>query len=309
MLTLFNTNRCNLHCIYCSTNSGKRLSGELTLHEKKHLVLEAKKMGAELIALCGSGEPMLDKDFYPLIEYIHKLGMVTEVVTNGTRISPKNAKWLYNHNAYVVFKLNSFNQKTTDTLVGKKNAYRWVKYGRIKIPHGLKCLLDAGFTKLPRKLFFCAPIQLQCIISRYNYHDISEIASFCRDNNIYFFLETLIWDGRALKNRDLLELSSGQNKYLYKQIKKLTNLEFFVHQKRVGCVLEKNPVVGVTGDIRICYSRRCNAGNVRKQPLAELYDKAQQIRKQQAIPFYKGIFGNRFKTCSGREYLIRNLKK
>lgn len=309
MLTLFNTNKCNLNCIYCSTDSGKRLLDELSLDEKKRLVREAHEMGAELIALCGSGEPMLDKDFYPLVEYINSLGLITEIVTNGTCINKKNAKWLYHHNSYIVFKLNSFNKKTTGALVGKKNAYKWVKYGNREIPYGLKCLIDTGFNKIPRKLFFCAPFQVECITSKYNYKDIPEVAAFCRDNNIYFFLETIIWDGRALKNRNMLELAPEHYKLLYKRLKNMTNLEFLIHQKRVGCVLEKNPVVGVTGDIRICYSRGCNIGNVKDRSLKNLYTEAQRLRKQQSIPFYKGILRNRFKTCAGRDYFLRKMIK
>ena len=161
MFTLFTTNKCNLNCIYCSTEAGKKLQNELTLDEKKKIILEAKDMGAKLVNICGSGEPMLDDDFYKLVGFIDSLGLNTEVVTNGTNINKKNAEWLLRHNAYIVFKLNSLNPETTDRLVGKTNAYRWTDFGNIKIPYGLKCLIDAGYNRIQRKMFFCATFKIQ----------------------------------------------------------------------------------------------------------------------------------------------------
>ena len=306
-LTLITTNKCNLKCIYCSSNSEKKLPNELNLKEKKKIIKDAYNMGAKLIILSG-GEPMLDPDFYELVEYNYSLNLITHIPTNGTLINKTNIRWLYNHNVHVMFKLNSFNKKTSDLMAGKKNSYKWVQHKNKIIPYGLKCLIDKGFNKLPTKKEILTPyLQIESVISSYNYKEIPEIAKFCKDNNINFFLERMIWDGRAIQNYSKLSLNKEEYKKLYKQLKKILGLGFLIHQKKVNCSIERNPCVGPQGDIMICHHRNAKIGNIRQQPLKKLYIQAQKVRKIQAISFYKGIIKkNPFKTCSGRNQFFTN---
>jgi MoaA/NifB/PqqE/SkfB family radical SAM enzyme len=187
-------------------------------------------------------------------------------------------------------------------MVGKRGCYEYVDHEGDMIPSGLKHLIDVGYPSIPRKMFFCAPFQVQCVISRYNKDSVARVGRFCKENGIYFFLETMIWDGRAADNRADLEVSEEECRKIYRKLRPYMDLGFFVHQKRTSCVLEKNPVVDARGDMRVCYSRKSDAGNIRDASLQELFMRAQEERRRQAVHPLKGLIdGKCFKTCSGRE--------
>lgn len=303
MLGLFTTNRCNLNCIYCSTGAGKKLGKELTLSEKKRCIREAKKKGMTRVNLHGSGEPMLDKDFKDIIEYIHSLKMRPFVVTNGTLIDRDYASWLKKRRVYVLFKLNSFSEDTTDFLCGKKNSYKWLKYKGHKSPAGLKHLIDAGYLGFRRKIGDIYPLQVQTTITRYNFKEIPEIARFCRANKIYLFLDSLIKDGRASQNYDKLKTDKNQDKWLYKELAKIYGLRFILLQKSVKCTLQGNPLIDAQGNFRFCVHRPEIIGNIRNESFSVLCERFRNMHKKVALPFTVGMLNNSFKTCPGRRYL------
>lgn len=311
MLGLFTTNRCNLNCIYCSTNAGVPLKNELSLMKKKYVVDQAKKLGAKLINLHGSGEPMLDKDFFKLVEHIRRIGLQVLVVTNGTFISPRIAKWIYKNKVCVLFKMNTFDKNTTDLMVGKKNCYKFKTYSYVtprgietkQIPSGLKNLIHAGYTDLDRRKFITPPLQVHCLISRYNYKEIPELARFCKDNNIYLFLDRIIPDGRAIKNHKKLCLNEEQYSWLYKQLSKILGLKFVLHQKSVICTLKGNPLILANGDMVYCVHRPSIVGNIRKDEFENLCARFKKLHKKEALNWNVGLFNKHFKTCAGREYL------
>lgn len=307
MLSLFTTNLCNLNCVYCSTDAGIAFKNELTFEEKKDIIFQAKNLGINSVVLSGSGEPLLDKDFDSLVIYSRSLDIIPMVVTNGTLITRKKAKFLKDNGCYVVFKLNAFNKKISDLLVGKKNAYDLVNFGDKMIPSGLKYLIDVGMNiKSDDDSPWNYRLKIECVITKHNFNEIPLIAQFCKDNNVYFFLENLIWVGRAKENYSSLHLSRKDHNWLYSQLAKILGIGFVLQQKKVSCDVERNVVVGTVGEVLICHSRNKCVGNVRETDLGELYNLAQIERKKQSIPFYKG-FNNSFKTCSGREYHIKNL--
>lgn len=311
MLGLFTTNRCNLHCNYCSTSAGKPLGKELSFEEKKYVVDQAKKLGAKLINLHGSGEPMLDKDFFELVQYIRRISLQVLVVTNGTLINQKVARWLYTNKVCVLFKMNSFDKHITELMVGKKNFYKFKKYSYAtsksvktkQIPSGLKYLIDAGYTKLDKKRFITPPLQIQCIISKYNYKEIPDIARFCKSKNIYLFLDRIIPDGRAVKNHKTLCPTEKQYTWLYNQLKKILGLRFVLHQKSVVCTLRGNPLIHANGDMMYCIHRPGIIGNIRNDDFKTLCTKFKKLHQQEALNWKYGLFNKHFKTCAGREYL------
>jgi len=311
MLGLFTTNSCNLRCIYCSTNGGKPLNNELSLKEKIYVIDQAKDLGAKLINLHGSGEPMMDKDFFKLIEHINNIGLQALVVTNGTFIGYNTARWMYRNKVCVLFKMNTFDKNSANLMVGKKNAYRFEKYSYFTpagiknkmIPSGLKNLIQAGYADLDQKKFITPPLQIHCLISKYNYKEIPEIASFCKDNNIYLFLDRIIPDGRAVKNHKKLCLNEGEYSWLYKQLSKTMGLRFVLRQKSVICTLKGNPLIKANGDMVYCVHRPGIIGNIRKDDFESLCLKFKKLHKTEALSWKAGLLNRHFKTCAGREYL------
>lgn len=316
MLGFFTTNRCNLKCIYCSTNAGKTLKNELSLEEKKYIVKQAKSLRARLISLHGSGEPLLDKDFFKLVKYIKSLNIQILLVTNGTLIDKRIAKWLYKNKVFILFKLNSFNKDITDLLVDKKNAYAWVKhvYRSEKgmktkhIPSGLKNLIDVGYAELKKNKFYTYPFQVQCIISKHNYKEIPEITEFCKDNNIFLFLDRIIPDGRALINHGKLCPNERQYRWLHRKLVKILGLRFIMNQKSVLCTLKGNPLIEANGNMRYCVHRPGIIGNIRTDDFKGLCQTFKRLHRKESLSWKIGILNKHFKTCAGREYLKKKYK-
>nr|MDO8118165.1 radical SAM protein [Candidatus Sigynarchaeota archaeon] len=82
------TNKCNLRCKYCYSNSDGRFDAppeDFSTTELKAYLAEMKRLGTRWIIFLG-GEPMLRKDIGILIHHVNNLGMLSELVTNGTLI-------------------------------------------------------------------------------------------------------------------------------------------------------------------------------------------------------------------------------
>ena len=72
---------CNLKCPFCY-GPPPDLEGELSLNDKKKLVISLHKLGVEKIVFAG-GEPLLSPDILELCKYTHSLGMKLAIQTNG----------------------------------------------------------------------------------------------------------------------------------------------------------------------------------------------------------------------------------
>lgn len=74
---------CNLKCIHCGSNAGRKRDDELTTAEAEKLCHDLKKTGCLGVTVMG-GEPLLRKDFWHISSLIRDLGMELTVITNGT---------------------------------------------------------------------------------------------------------------------------------------------------------------------------------------------------------------------------------
>ena len=87
------TNRCNLHCEHCYSQSDPHcLTGEeLTTTEASGLIDDLASMGVPLIIFTG-GEPLLREDLWDLADHAATRGIKTALSTNGTLISADVAR-------------------------------------------------------------------------------------------------------------------------------------------------------------------------------------------------------------------------
>ncbi len=85
------TYSCNLSCIHCLSDSGRRRPRELTTGECLQVIdiLAARKVFQLSI---GGGEPFVRPDFLDLMDYAHARSIVTCISTNGTLITEEVAR-------------------------------------------------------------------------------------------------------------------------------------------------------------------------------------------------------------------------
>jgi MoaA/NifB/PqqE/SkfB family radical SAM enzyme len=84
------TNRCNLKCWYCYGEHPYRHDcREFTTEELLEIIRNLRKLGTQILQLQG-GEPLLRDDLEVIVTEARRLGMISDMVTNGTLISRKS---------------------------------------------------------------------------------------------------------------------------------------------------------------------------------------------------------------------------
>lgn len=301
-ITLFTSSECCLDCIYCITRERRKAGCYLSFEAWQNVILQAKDMGAGWIIFAGPGEPLLGKTALGLIEYASSLSMKSIVFTNGVLLNVEIAEFLRNKNTRILLKTHSFKPKIHDFLAGKQNPVKWVDYeysykGRKinhPIPYGLKCLLDELLSLSPskRRNFIC----LESVLTKYNIDCVVDTALFAVSHGLDFMPESLISMGHDYID-DIMP-SGDEYEYLYRKLKKIFGLRFFLNQKNTNCHIRNNPVIWENGDMALCFIEKSEIGNVQNIALKKLWQKrTKQPGRKLKI---KSIYG--FRNCSGREW-------
>jgi len=302
MLYLEITHRCNFACITCYTHAGREKPDVLTFAEQKSVVRQARRMGARLVSLAGSGEPLLCPHILALIDFIKDQSMGVVLFTNGSRIDPKTAHFLIDRNVVTYFKLGSLDPAVYDEMAGRTNAHAWVQFHyrragqahRVNIPQGLKCLLEAQ--EAARKT---ALVKIEALITALNGASLPRVAAFARDLNLGVFFETPVYHGRALANRDRIAPSAEQYRALHEALVPFLGADCLQRCRDSVCPVQANPVVWTNGDVALCACRAAGVGNVRQTRLRELWAKAMDVREgvMDRLPLPQTRY---FRTCPAR---------
>ncbi|MAG07465.1 hypothetical protein CMI46_01465 [Candidatus Pacearchaeota archaeon] len=272
------SNVCNLKCIYCDkTHVGEKhckKKGELTLDESLNIIKQAKKLGCKNLQFIGAGEPMLDPNFWKIIEYASKLKIISVVYTNGTMIRKESAKKLFNLRTSIVLKYNSFESKVQDKMVGTKNY-------SVEVDSALNELIKIGFNnESPTRL------AIDCVATKLNKNHVMKVFEFCRENNISPQFSGLIPHGEALERELVLDRKDCIKLYDEAQLlDKKYRLKYPYQLPFMGgfqCKQVKYGVyVDIEGNVWECNAGELHLGNIRKTKLKDLWlsKKAIKFRK------------------------------
>ena len=80
------TNRCNLRCPHCASDSGCARADEMSLDELKDVVRGLRSLGCREFTLLG-GEFLLRNDWYEIARAVKKSGMELQLITNGLLVT------------------------------------------------------------------------------------------------------------------------------------------------------------------------------------------------------------------------------
>lgn len=308
------TRRCNLNCIYCCSETGVDPPDKLTIYELKNLVLQAKALGAKWVIIPGEGEPFLDENLFPLIDFAIENGLRIKIFTNGLLIDRQTAAYLYRRNVAVVFKLHSLHESTYDLLAGKPNITNWTDYRTYKdteiikrIPQGLKNLLNAGYSRSPLLPFSESLLQIESIVVQQNLNCLPKVASLCKELGVNLLAETLIRARRSEKNASILMVPAKEELKIFDTIYGILGWKFKLQQK-IRCRFETNPFFDISGNILHCFSLAADIGNIKEYSLAELHQKEILIRKEKGMISRKFSFNHHgFRCCTSRKVINENV--
>jgi MoaA/NifB/PqqE/SkfB family radical SAM enzyme len=87
------TNRCNLNCVHCITDSGKPRKNELSLDGALKALEVIVDLGGKVIKFTG-GEPLVHPSMFLLLETCNAMGLQAELLTNGILVDDEIAQRL-----------------------------------------------------------------------------------------------------------------------------------------------------------------------------------------------------------------------
>lgn len=287
MLFFLLEDKCNFNCRYCSSPSRGDLK-ELSLDEKLGLIDSSKVWGIKTIVLSGHGEPLLNKHFNQIYDYITSQKFNTVVITNGSRLTKKLAKKFEKNNTVILFKLESLKPEIHNKLCmpfRKINWQRIIKNGKThQIPASLAMLL----TEFRNKEKF---IQIESVITKINYGDIIALGGFCKDLGLKFNPKELRIAGNAKKYFNQIFIEKEKLDKLYLSLEKLYGQDFINNLKYDRCLQRDNVVVNKYGQVIVCQSINHSLGNIRTVALPKIYESALKSKKDFPcnIVYYKKL--------------------
>lgn len=278
------TYRCNCRCQFCERwKIGPKLaSKELTTEEVKKLLTEAYRLGVRYLGLTG-GEPFLRKDIFKIGKFAKKMGFNVTVASNGTLINKKNIKKVATAFDSIAISMDGITKETHDSLRGVKGVY------------------DLAMNALDLLKKWRLPLTVNMVITQKNFMEIDQYIQFFSKKHIpvqltpvheyqksYFKVKPALKqiDIKKFKKewKDLTKKYAFLNRGYYRYVP-----TFFSKPNRLlhayicfaGAVMF---FVNPYGEVFPCEFKRTSMGNVRTEPLAVIWKKAKELRREIASP-------------------------
>ena len=84
------TTRCNLKCAFCELSYWKEAAVDVTLDTIKRMVRDLPRL--KRVDLTGIGEALMNRDFFPMVEFLKSRGVYVTMNDNFTLMTEKNAR-------------------------------------------------------------------------------------------------------------------------------------------------------------------------------------------------------------------------
>jgi MoaA/NifB/PqqE/SkfB family radical SAM enzyme len=204
-VTILLNNFCNQNCLYCHFDC-ESSGTELELELLKKLLDEFKILGIHSIQLNG-GEPLMYSRLDELLGYATKLGISSLIITDGWLLKEK-IKSLRKYNIQGFFiGLDGITAKAHDKIRGKSGSFE-------RAMSAIAASQENGYYT-----------GVNFVATPDNFDEFNGFLDFIERKNINSLqVIKVIWDGRALKNRAKLTLTSAQEKLVGKILSGRTEL-------------------------------------------------------------------------------------
>lgn len=166
-LYLYLTDGCNLRCAHCWLSPRyvpeTTRHGGLTADDVDLLIREGDPLGVASVKLTG-GEPLMNADFFPIVEVLAARKMRITLETNGVLIDENIASFLSAHSVYhVSVSIDSHRASFHDTFRGMSGA------------------LEKSIQGVRRLIAQKIPVQIIMSLTRDNAKDIEGVVRLARD--------------------------------------------------------------------------------------------------------------------------------
>jgi mycofactocin radical SAM maturase len=184
------TYACNLSCIHCVSDSGRKKYGELTTEQCLQVINIMSAMKVFQFNI-GGGEPFMREDFRDLMDYAHEKGIVTCISTNGTLIDDKVAGGLDHKLVYIQVSLDGATPASNDAIRGK-GSFR-------KALNALECLRKRDIE-----------VSINTVLTKLSFPELDAIVDLASSFGAKLRVSRFRPSGRGKKNWSLLNVSKEQ---------------------------------------------------------------------------------------------------
>lgn len=279
-------NYCNLKCPVCATSQHmRRAKGAMSIDLFSRLLRQID-WKVKMLNFGYSGEPLLNKDLFLMIQKANSKGMPCGFDTNGTLVEDFAGEIVDSEVSFINIALDGVSQET----IGK---YR-IGSDFSKIVNGIKKLVK--YRKSKNRLH--PVISLQFLIMRHNEGELEDIKRLAGELGVdelrikTFNLDLGFWlspDQKKEISRDFLPVNPEYSRYVVSGTKKI------LPRKRTACFYPfTSPVILHNGDVSLCcldFNGEYIIGNITKNSLKDIW------RSKLYRDYRDRIIGNRLEVC------------
>ena len=161
------TTGCNFRCTMCQVSSPNFISKNMDYEMFKKTIDDNKQLLK--IKLQGMGEPLVNNNFYNMVEYASKYSIVSEITTNGSLLNDKNIKKLENSNLSRI--TVSIDGATTEI------------FEKIRIKSDFKTVISncKNLINAYKKKIIRPEISAWCVVQKDNVSEFKDIYNLCKE--------------------------------------------------------------------------------------------------------------------------------
>ena len=285
-VTLSITDQCNAQCTTCTRwQTGNEIQ-ELSCDEWQQLIVQMNYWLKPCYISFTGGEPFVKEWFCDLLKFAHKLGVYSNVSTNGIFFTPENYDKITQTGVdFILISLNSLDPEIHNTYKGVKNLHQ-------RIVSAIKYMKNNSKVR----------IGVSCIITRDNYRQLSDFASWAHNlgvdsinfqvirdtfgpnfsahpsiiassSNPYWKIDDLTELDRQLdllmrqKNNGVPIVTPGYDLNIFK---KYFRDPLSIPRKLRCSVGFRNLIISSTGDVKLCYMFE-TLGNVKEEEIKDIW--------------------------------------
>lgn len=289
------TLKCNLRCVHCLSDSGNPGKDELSTSGCKKLIDELTFLKVFQVNI-GGGEPFMREDFVDLLDYSHKMGLVTCVSTNGTVIDKSIAARLASMSMlYLQVSLDGVDEETNDSIRGK-GTYK-------KVLNAMDALSESG-----------TRFSINTVLTRTNFEQLENLRALAGEYDAELRVSRFRPSGRGKASKADLGPTADQLEYFAEWLDRhdlvRTGDSFFCltsdHRRQKGldmCGAAKMTCcVSPGGNVYPCaflQEAPFLSGNVRDKSFKDIWDYSPVLNRFRNINVKSCVECYRFDVCRG----------
>ena len=200
-VTLQITNRCNMKCLHCFASAGRGYCYDTDYNVIKDIVDELSKLNICEVKISG-GEPFIHKDIINILEYIRYKKIRLSINTNATLLTENDINKMKQIpvEGLITVSIDGSNSIIYDSIRGAGMFQ--------KMTNNINLLVNNGFR-----------VRGFCVVTKYNYKDIKDIVSFCKNKKIFSINFNILQITSSVKdNKNQLKLSKIEHKEVIKEV-------------------------------------------------------------------------------------------